>query len=182
MRDEKRPPTVREIADHFGFHSPKAATDHLDAIERKGYIHRANRKARNIEVREELSPLGIPIVGRIAAGSPFLAVENLEGSLSTSDLFNPDQKTFALQVEGDSMTGAGILSGDFVIVDGRKRVRTGTIAAVGIDDEATVKRVFVGKKQVRLKSENPAYDDIVVDKKSANFVIYGAVVGVMRKL
>jgi repressor LexA len=92
MREETRPPTVREIAQHFGFRSPKAATDHLDALERKGYIRRRNRKARNIEIREELSPQGIPLVGRIAAGSPVLAVENLETSLSPATLFDADEQ------------------------------------------------------------------------------------------
>jgi repressor LexA len=182
MRDENRPPTVREIAERFGFRSPKAATDHLDALERKGYIQRRNRKSRNIEVREELSPLGIPLVGRIAAGSPILAIENLEGSLSTAGLFNTDENTFALQVDGESMTGAGILPGDYVIVDKEGRIRNGAIAAVAIGDEATVKRVYIKKGQVVLKAENPAYEDIVVDRNSPEFSIYGPVVGVMRKL
>ncbi len=182
MRAQNRPPTVREIAQHFKFQSPKAATDHLDALERKGFIKRRNRKARNIEVREELSPLGIPLVGKIAAGSPILAVENLEGSLSTTALFKANEKTFALQVEGESMTGVGILPGDYVIVDGRGKVRTGQIAAVRIGDEATVKRVHVNKNQVRLEAANPKYDDILVDRNSPEFAIYGPVVGVMRKV
>jgi len=182
MRADNRPPTVREVADRFGFRSPKAATDHLDALERKGYIRRRSRKARNIEIREELSPQGIPIVGRIAAGSPILAVENLEGSLSTTGLFRPDEGTFTLQVEGESMIGAGILSGDYVIVDSKERVQNGAIAAVGIGDEATVKRVFISRGQMRLKSENPEYDDIAVDKNSPEVVVYGPVIGVVRKL
>ncbi len=182
MREDHRPPTVREIAQRFGFKSPKAATDHLDALERKGYVHRRNRKSRNIEIREELSPQGIPLVGRIAAGSPILAVENLEASLSTTTLFNADEKTFALQVDGESMTGVGILPGDYVIVNGRGQVRNGTIAAVGIDDEATVKRVYIRKNELRLKSENPEFEDIVVDRDSADVVLYGPVVGVMRKV
>lgn len=182
MRAENRPPTVREIAQHFGFQSPKAATDHLDALERKGYIRRRNRKARNIEIREELSPQGIPLVGRIAAGSPILAVENLESSLSTTGLFNANENTFALQVEGESMIGAGILPGDYVVVDSKGRVRNGAITAVRIGDEATVKRVYINKGQVRLKAENPDYEDIVVDKRSPDFAIYGPVIGVMRRL
>jgi len=182
LRDEHRPPTVREIAQHFGFQSPKAATDHLDALERKGYIRRRNRKARNIEVRRELSPLGIPIVGRIAAGEPILAVENLAGSLSTTSFYGATEKTFALQVEGESMTGAGILPGDYVIVQAGKRVRSGDIAAVRMGDEATVKRLNIEKNRVRLKAENPRYKDIVVDRKSPDFAIIGRVLGVMRRL
>ena len=181
FREENRPPTVREIARHFGFRSPKAATDHLAALEKKGFIRRRDRRARNIEVREELSPLGIPILGRIAAGEPVLAVENIEGSLSTTSLFAPGENTFALQVEGDSMTGAGILSGDYVIVESGGRVYNGSIAAVRIGDEATVKRVYFEKGRVRLKAENPKYEDIVVDKKSPEFAIYGPVIGLMRR-
>jgi len=182
MRADNRPPTVREIAEHFGFRSPKAATDHLDALERKGYIRRRDRKARNIEIREELSPQGIPLVGHIAAGTPILAVENLEGSLSTTEMFGADEHTFALEVEGESMIGAGILPGDFVIVDGGGHAGKGDIAAVRIGDEATVKRLFPERSQVRLKAENPAFQDIVVDKNSPEFAIYGPVVGVMRRL
>jgi repressor LexA len=182
VRGESRPPTVREIAEHFGFQSPKAATDHLDALERKGYIRRRNRKARNIEIREEFSPLGIPIVGRIAAGSPILAVENLEGSLTTAELFGATEGTFALEVEGESMIGAGILPGDYVIVNSSGRVKEGGIAAVQIGDEATVKRLFLSRSQARLKSENPAYKDIVVDRNSPEFTVYGPVIGVVRKL
>ncbi len=182
MRADNRPPTVREIAEHFGFRSPKAATDHLDALERKGYIRRRDRKARNIEIREELSPQGIPLVGHIAAGTPILAVENLEGSLSTTELFGADERTFALEVEGESMIGAGILPGDFVIVDGGGHAGRGDIAAVRIGDEATVKRLFPERSQVRLKAENPAFQDIVVDKNSPEFAIYGPVIGVMRRL
>ncbi len=182
MRVDHRPPTVREIADHFGFRSPKAATDHLDALERKGYIQRRDRKARNIDVREELAPEGIPLVGRIAAGSPIMAVENLETSLSTTDMFDVDEMTFALQVEGESMTGAGIMPDDYVIVDGDGEVKRGDIAAVRIGDESTVKRVYVDGGRVRLRSENPAYEDIIVDQDSPEFALYGPVVGVMRKL
>ena len=182
MRAENRPPTVREIAEHFGFRSPKAATDHLDALERKGYIRRRDRRARNIEIRSELSPQGIPLVGRIAAGTPILAVENLEGSLSTTEMFGVHERTFALKVVGESMVNAGILPGDFVIIDGSRQVGKGGIAAVRIGDEATVKRVFTERGQVRLKAENPAFQDILVDKNSPEFAIYGPVVGVMRRI
>jgi repressor LexA len=182
MRQENRPPTVREIAQHFKFRSPKAATDHLDALECKGFISRPTRKARNIEIREELDPMGIPIVGRIAAGSPILAVENLEGSLSTASFYAVSDKTLALLVEGESMIDAGILPGDYVIVNSGASVRTGQIAACRIGDEATVKRVDIQKKQVILHPENDEYDDIVVDKKSDEFAFIGPVIGVMRRV
>ncbi|MHC4593153.1 MAG: LexA family protein, partial [Planctomycetota bacterium] len=100
----------------------------------------------------------------------------------TNGLFDADENTFALQVEGESMIGAGILPGDYVIVDSQKAVRNGAIAAIRIGDEATVKRVYIKKRQVRLKAENPDYDDIVIDKDSPDFALYGPVIGVMRKL
>jgi repressor LexA len=182
IRVESRPPTVREISEYFGFQSPKAATDHLTALERKGYISRPDRSSRNIVVREELDPQGIPVVGRIAAGEPLLAIENIEESLSTNVLYNVGARTMALKVDGESMTGAGILPGDYVIVENGQRVRNGKIGAVRIGDEATVKRVFIEKAQVRLQAENPDYKDIIVNRRSPEFEIIGPVIGVMRRL
>jgi len=181
-RTENRPPTVREIADHFGFASPKAVTDHLNALERKGYIVRRNRKARNIELPEEFAPQGIPIAGRIAAGSPALAVEDIEGSVSLGELFDLSPGTFALRVQGDSMQGAGILDGDYVVVQGDGRVRNGAIGVALLGDEATVKRVFFEGKNVRLKPENDDYEEIVVNESSPDFQICGPVCGVIRRM
>jgi len=181
-RTDGRPPTVREIADHFGFRSPKAVTDHLGALERKGYIVRRNRKSRNIEIREELSPMGIPVLGRIAAGSPTLAVENVERSISLSSLFDLTPNTFALRVEGDSMREAGILDGDYVVVEQGARVRNGAVAVVLLGEEATVKRVFFQGDRVRLHPENPDFQDILVDRSSPEFSICGPVRGVLRRL
>jgi len=181
-RAESRPPTVREIADHFGFRSPKAATDHLNALERKGYIVRRNRKSRNIEIPEELSPQGIPVLGRIAAGSPILAVENVERTLSLGGLFGLSSTTFALRVQGDSMRDAGILDGDYVIVESGAEVKNGAIAVVLLGDEATVKRVFFERHRVRLRPENPAFEEIVVDESSPDFRMCGPVRGLMRRL
>lgn len=182
VREGNRPPTVREIAHHFGFRSPKAVTDHLNALERKGYIFRRNRKSRNIEIRDELSPQGIPLVGRIAAGSPILAVENLEGAISLTKLFEVGRHTFALKVQGESMRDAGIMEGDYVIVESGSPVRNGAIAAVLLGDEATVKRVFFEDGMIRLKPENPDFEDIVVRKDSPGAEICGPVRGVIRKL
>ncbi len=181
-RQTHRPPTVREIADHFGFRSPKAVTDHLDALERKGFISRRDRKSRNIEIREELSPDGIPVVGRIAAGTPILAVENLEGSISLQTFFKPGGSVFALKVQGESMRDAGILEGDHVIVEGDAPVRNGAIAVVLLGDEATIKRVFFEAHRVRLKAENPEFEDILVSKTSPEFHVCGPVRGVVRRL
>jgi len=180
VREESKPPTVREIAENFGFRSPKAVTDHLNALERKGYIVRRNRKSRNIEIAPALAPQGVPVVGRIAAGSPVLALENLERSLSLDAFVRPTEKTFALQVQGESMRDAGILDGDYVIVEGGASVRSGVIAAVRLGDEATVKRVFFEQGKVRLHGENPDFQDIVADKSSPDVEICGPVRAVIR--
>ena len=182
IRVESRPPTVREISEYFGFQSPKAATDHLTALERKGYITRPDRSSRNIVVREELDPQGIPVVGRIAAGEPLLAIENIEESLSTNVLYGVNAKTIALKVDGESMTGAGILPGDYVIVETGRRIGNGKIGAVRIGDEATVKRVFREKTQLRLQAENPAYEDITLNSRSPEVEAIGPVIGVMRRV
>jgi repressor LexA len=179
---DHRPPTVREIAKHFGFRSPKAVTDHLSALQRKGYITRSPRKSRNIEICSEFATQGIPVVGRIAAGSPILAVENLEGSLSLESLLEPTANTLAVRVHGDSMREAGILDGDYVVVDGGAPVRSGAIGVVRIGDEATVKRVFFEGATNRLQAENPDFQDITLGDGNPQVEICGPVRGVVRRL
>lgn len=182
FRRDHRPPTVREIAEHFGFRSPKAVSDHLNALERKGYISRSRRKARNIEMRKEFTPDGIPIVGRIAAGSPILAVENLEGSLSLESTFGPQESTFAVRVSGESMSGAGILDGDYVIVQAGAKVREGAVGVVLAGEEATVKRVHYEGEFIRLKAENPDFGDRLLSTRDPEVKICGPVRGVVRRL
>ncbi|MBS3764569.1 MAG: hypothetical protein KGZ25_14825, partial [Planctomycetes bacterium] len=113
---------------------------------------------------------------------PTLAVENLSGALSLTDLFEANLSTFALQVQGDSMTGAGIFDGDYVIVQNGQTVKDGMIAAVSLDDEATVKRIKFDQQKLRLQPENPDFDEIVVKKNGSDVQLYGPVVGVIRKL
>jgi repressor LexA len=182
FRNHNCPPTVREIAKHFQFSSPKAATDHLNALERKGYIRRRSSKARNIELPDKLDPQGIPILGRIAAGSPVLAVEDIEDSVSLNGMFSPSPNTFALEVNGASMEGAGILDGDYVVVEKDGSVKNGSIAVALLGDEATVKRVFFEKDHVRLEPENPDFAPIHVEQSDPEFRICGPVRGVIRRL
>lgn len=182
IRNYSRPPTVREIADHFGFKSPKAATDHLNALEKKGYIQRRNSKARNIELPDGLDPQSIPILGSIAAGDPVLAVEEIEGAVSVSGMFEPSPNTFALTVNGSSMRDAGILDGDYVVVEKDGVVKDGGIAVVMLGDEATVKRVFFGEETIKLQPENPDYQVIEVSRSDPDFQICGPVRGVVRQM
>lgn len=178
-RSTGRPPTVREIADHFGFRSPRAASDHLDALERKGWIQRDRGSARGIRIPDATS--GIPVVGRVAAGHPILSPEHREGTLDFHNLFGI-QDRFAVRVVGDSMTGCGIHDGDFVIVQRSSRVEDGQVALVYVEGEATVKRFRRTLTGYRLEPENPTFAPLEIDEGCPDFQVGGPVVGVVRKL
>jgi len=176
---EERPPTTRELASELGCH-PKTIYQYLAALERKGAIERRKGRihlAKSLGLHE-----GAPIVGRIAAGAPILAEENVEGALSLSRLFPQEEGLFALKVQGDSMAGAGIFDGDHVIVRQQPAVENGEIAAVLIEDEATVKRVFVRDKEVRLVPESPSHSTREYDLATEDVSVLGKVVGVVRKM
>jgi repressor LexA len=178
-------PTVREITSHFGYKSPNNVQQHLQLIEQKGYIERLPGKSRGIVVRdaaqyEEKSTINVPLLGTIAAGTPLTAVENVDGRVAVDrDLFREDS-LFALRVKGDSMQDMGILSGDLAIVQSRPTVENGEVAAVIIDGEATLKRVYRKADQIVLHAENKEFDDIVVTSDQ-DVQIAGKMVGVVRK-
>ena len=172
-------PTVREIAAHFHMASPKAVQDHLAALERKGCLTRTPGRTRNI--RLTVSPeSGLPIVGRVAAGRPIAAVENIVGSLDFAHLFGSDP-LFAVLVAGDSMTGFGILDGDYVVVRRQSHVENGTIAVVYVNGEVTVKKLTRTSAGYRLVPGNPAYPAVDIGRDTPEFSIAGPVVGVVRK-
>ena len=131
---------------------------------------------------------GIPVVGRVAAGAPILAVENTEERLDTGELFGESgsrgrrRADFLLRVKGDSMTGAGILDGDLVAVRMQPEIGNGEIGVVVVNDEATVKRVYVRGRKVRLVAENPAYEAMVFDAGTDEVRIVGVVAGVIRRM
>lgn len=191
-------PSVREIAAHMDFRSTNTVDYHLRQLEQRGLIERTARRARSFSLgaapgspattgraRRRAAPtpwLGIPIVGRVAAGQPILAEQNLEGMVNFETMFRTGTETFALRVRGDSMVGAGIHDGDLVIVRQQPRVEAGEIAVAVVGDEATVKRVFDEGDEWRLEPENPAMEPIRVPKRENDFSIAGKVVGVIRKL
>ncbi len=179
MRDSGYPPTVREIGTRFRISSPRGVSDHLEALERKGYIEKAAGKSRGLRLLRKLS--GVPIVGSVAAGSPILAVENTEGELDVADLFGTDD-VFAVRVQGDSMIGCGIFDGDYAVIRKADRVDNGAVAVAYIDGEATVKRVFRTRSGFRLQPENEAMEPIEVDESTPDFRIGGLVIGVVRKM
>jgi repressor LexA len=178
-------PSVREIAEHFRLASPSGAAKHLHALEDKGLI-RTHSTARSIEVLQppSLPSEGIPILGRVPAGTPLLAIQDFDGSLSFKELYGESGNLFSLRVKGDSMTGAGILDGDFVIVRAQPEVESGQIgvALVGEEYEATVKRIFIERNGVRLEPENPTFEPRFFAKDDGHFRILGKVIGIVRKL
>jgi len=181
------PPTLREIASHFRLRGPKAPQKTLNILERKGYIRRVPGGSRAIEIlssplihKTEIIP--VPIVGRVKAGEPILAIENIEGHINLDrNLFSSDD-VFLLRVQGNSMIDAHIQDGDFALVKPQPNAENGEIVVALIDDEATIKRIFKKRDLVRLEPENPNMEPIVVKKGEKKFAIVGKVVGIFRKL
>lgn len=176
------PPTVREIADNLGLAGPNSAKKYLDILERKKYIKKFSGKPRAIEIRGNPLSRGktrsVPVIGQIAAGIPILAIENIESRISIDTSIAKWDDVFLLRVRGDSMIEAHILDNDLVFIKPKVDVESGEIAAVLIDNEATVKRFFREKGHIILKPENPSMKPVVL--KDGDVRIIGKVVGVIR--
>ncbi|TDJ44980.1 MAG: transcriptional repressor LexA [Gammaproteobacteria bacterium] len=175
------PPTRAEIARALGFKSVNAAEEHLRALQRKGVIDLIPGASRGIRLKDFMrEQLGLPLVGRVAAGNPILAEEHIEGHyrIDTS-LFNP-RPHFLLRVEGMSMKDIGILDGDLVAVHRTPEVRSGQIIVARLEDEVTVKRYRQEGSVVWLMPENKAFEPIRVDLTHQHMVIEGVVVGLVR--
>jgi len=175
------PPTRAEIARELGFKSPNAAEEHLRALQRKGVLDLIPGASRGIQLKDSLrDQMGLPLVGRVAAGSPILAEEHIETHYRIDpQLFNP-KPHYLLRVEGMSMKDAGILDGDLVAVHRTPEVRSRQIIVARLDDEVTVKRYRQKGSIVSLLPENEDFEPIVVDLKEQALVIEGVVVGVIR--
>ena len=176
------PPTRAEIAKELGFKSANAAEEHLKALARKGAIEMIPGTSRGIRIAE-LADQGLPIVGRVAAGDPILAEENIEDRIDLPAGFFQPQADYLLRVRGDSMIDAGILDGDLLAVHKTQQVTNGQIVVARIDQEVTVKRFQRTKKrnQILLLPENEAYSPIEVDLANQSFAIEGLSVGVIRQ-
>ena len=171
------PPTRLEIARKLGFKSANAAEDHLRALVRKGMIELLPGAARGIRLTD---PPGLPVVGRVAAGSPILAQEHIEGRYRLDPrLFHP-RPHYLLRVHGMSMRDAGILDGDLLAVYRSPEVYNGQIVVARVGDEVTVKRYRLKGSQVWLMPENSEFQPIIVNADSPNLVLEGVVVGVIR--
>lgn len=175
------PPTRAEIARELGFKSVNAAEDHLKALQRKGVLDLLPGASRGIQLKDSLrDQLGLPLVGRVAAGSPILAEEHIEAHYRIdSSLFRP-KPHYLLRVNGMSMKNAGILDGDLVAVHRTPEVRSRQIVVARLDDEVTVKRYRQDGKVVWLMPENEDFEPIQVDLGYQAMVIEGVVVGVIR--
>jgi repressor LexA len=175
------PPTRAEIASELGFKSANAAEEHLRALQRKGVLDLLPGASRGIQLKDSLrDQMGLPLVGRVAAGSPILAEEHIEAHYKVDPhIFNP-KPHYLLRVHGMSMKNAGILDGDLVAVHRTPEVRSRQIIVARLDDEVTVKRYRQTGSLVSLLPENEDFETIEVDLKHQSLVIEGVVVGVIR--
>ncbi len=172
------PPTRAEIAQQLGFRSPNAAEEHLQALARKGAIELMPGASRGIRVLQE--ELGLPIVGRVAAGHPILAEQNIEDRANVDvNLFKP-RADYLLRVRGASMRDAGILDGDLLAVHSVAEASNGQIVVARIDNDVTVKRFQRRGNIVQLLPENPEFEPIKIDLRNTPFAIEGVSVGLIR--
>lgn len=183
-RRQGYPPTVREVAARFGV-QPRAAADHLAALKRKGYLHREPGRSRGLSLvsRLEDQVVEVPILGRIAAGQPLLATEQVEDTLTLPRAWVQGEEVFLLRVTGESMAPL-LLPGDLVMVRVQPRVSRGEIAVVLVDEEATVKRVYEEAGGLVLRGDNPEFAPLRFSPDEAAEIvqILGKVVGVYRSL
>jgi len=184
VKEKNYPPSIREIADHFQI-TPKGAYDHLKAIEKKGFIKTEKNRSRAIELVKtntdvDFDMIKIPLVGRVAAGVPILAEENIEEYLTFPRSMipaNSERDIFALRVTGDSMIDAKINDGDIAIIKKTSTAENGDIVVALIDDEATLKYFYKEKDHIRLEPANSKYKPII----TKNAIIIGKLIGLYRR-
>jgi repressor LexA len=193
------PPTLREIGTHFGIRSTNGVNDHLRALEKKGYLQREDLKSRalrpvsmggqpSLATRERddarADIVEIPLVGRVAAGVPLLAVENVQDTVQVDRFFiGQTREVFALRVKGESMIEDGIFDGDFIFVRKQLQANRGDTVVAMINDEATVKRYYPEGDTIRFQPANASMQPILVKKREFKSInIIGVVIGVYRKM
>ncbi len=177
-------PTIREIGAKFRITSTNGVRTHLTALIKKGYVKKQQYISRGLELSRPIATqIGrLPLVGRVAAGSPIDAIENIDRELSLDLSFLPKGDSFALKVNGDSMKNVGILDGDIVLVKKQSVAQKGEIIVARINNEATVKRYHPEGDRVLLLPENEDFKPITVNKRSGEFRIEGKVVGLLRRM
>ncbi|MES1208378.1 MAG: transcriptional repressor LexA [Pseudomonadota bacterium] len=194
IRERGYPPTLREIGLQFGIRSTNGVNDHLRALEKKGHLQREDLKSRALRPVGPRGPVRsptrdedmaeIPIIGRVAAGAPLLAVENVEDTVKVDRFFiGQTKEVFALRVKGDSMIEDGIFDGDYIFVRKQLQANRGDIVVAMINDEATVKRYYPEGDTIRFQPANAAMQPILVRKRDFKAVnLIGLVVGVYRRM
>ncbi|MFA4965521.1 MAG: transcriptional repressor LexA [Thermoleophilia bacterium] len=181
VRVDGYPPTVREICAALDLSSPSTVHAHLANLERLGLIRRDPTKPRALDVVRSLRPpRPLPLVGRVAAGVPLLAEENIEELVDVPGFLRRDDDDFVLRVQGDSMADAGILNGDFIVVHPQEQADNGEIVVALVGDEATTKRLYHEGRTIRLQPANELYEPLIVDADEVQLV--GKVVGILRQL
>ncbi|TZE80797.1 transcriptional repressor LexA [Calorimonas adulescens] len=191
MKVKGYPPSVRDVCNALGFNSTATVYEHFKSLEKKGYIRRDPSKPRAIEVIDSKISfvsreiIEVPIIGKVTAGKPILAVENIEEYFPLPLDFiqgdSKDEKFFMLRVRGDSMVNVGILNGDYVIVREQSFAFNGDIIVALVDDSATIKRYYKEKGHIRLQPENPFMDALIFEKES-DVNILGKVIGAIRRI
>jgi repressor LexA len=179
------PPTIREIQANFGLKSTKGVKDHIDRLVEKGFLRRVEGAARALEVvnpRQAPSAVSVPLVGRVAAGVPLLAEENIQEFMALPGRLARSEGMFLLRVSGDSMKDAAILDGDMVLVRPQPFVEQGQIAVVLIGCEATVKRFYRRGSLIELRPENADFQPIICSETDDEVRVLGRVAAVFREL
>lgn len=181
LEDHSYPPTVREVAANFGFRSPRAAHDHMKALQRKGYIRTTPNRPRTLEVLKPLRAKGIPLLGRIAAGEPILAIEEAEQRVDLDPAFFGSGSFFALKVNGDSMIEDHIAEGDLVILRSQQEAEQGQVVAVLMGEDVTLKHFHRSGDVIELRPANQTMEPIRVGPEDGPLNILGTMVGLVRK-
>ena len=177
------PPTLADIAQHFGYRNRATVQQHLQALDRKGFIKKNPKLSRGIELTlEDKFFIPRPVLGEVAAGNPLTIYPDAIDTVSLPSIARMPKDSFLLRVKGNSLKDAYIFNGDIIIVNPNLEPRNGQIVAAILDDAAVVKRFYKKKNEIELLSENPEFKPIVIDKKYPSFRIVGIVVGVFRSM
>ena len=185
IQEQGFPPTVREIAHHLGMSGPHSAKRFLDILQEKGFIRRIAKSSRAIEmVHSNTTPPVrlVPLIGRVRAGKPLLAEENIETTMALDKHFARWSNVFLLRVVGESMVEAQIKDGDFALVKPQPTIDNGEIAVILLNDEATIKRFFKNDNTIRLEPANSTMKPIIVNPGDSQVIIVGKVVGILRTI
>lgn len=180
------PPSVREICEAVNLKSTSSVHAHLETLEKNGYIRRDPTKPRAIEIVDDnfnlvrRETVNVPIIGKVAAGEPLLAVENIDGYFPIPAEFMPKNQAFMLVVHGESMINAGIFDGDYVVVEQQETANNGEKIVALVEDSATVKTFYKEDDLIRLQPENDYLEPIIVHPEKQSFQILGKVIGVFR--